>query len=73
MRRTPMRLDRLPFSVIIWDSDRGRMVTQGESLATRLVLYMLGLTPGDDRLRQSYADWLDQPVARTRLPRRFPR
>jgi DNA sulfur modification protein DndB len=73
MRRMPIRLDRMPFSATIWDSDRGRMVTRGESLATRLVLYMLGLTPGDDRLRQSYADWLDQPVARTRLPRRFPR
>jgi hypothetical protein len=72
MRRMPIRLDRKPFSATIWDGDRGRMVTRGESLATRLVLYMLGLIPGDDRLRQSYADWLDQPVARTRLPRRFP-
>lgn len=70
--RLPMRLDRMPFSATIWDGDRGRMVTRGESLATRLTLYMLGLSPGDDRLRQSYADWLDQPVSRTRLPRRFP-
>ncbi|HYE28312.1 MAG TPA: DNA sulfur modification protein DndB [Allosphingosinicella sp.] len=73
LRRMPVRLDRMPFSATIWDPDRGRMVTRGESLATRLVLYMLGLLPGDDRLRQSYADWLDQPLARTRLPRRFAR
>lgn len=71
MRRMPLRLDRMPFSATIWDGDRDRMVTRGESLATRLVLYMIGLSPGDDRLRQSYADWLEQPLARTRLPRRF--
>lgn len=70
LRRIPMRLDAMPFSATIWD--RGRMITRGESLATRLVLYMLGLSAGDERLRQSYADWLDQPLEGTRLPRRFP-
>lgn len=71
LRRMPLRLDRMPFSATIWDSERGRMVTRGESLATRLALYMLGVAPGDERLRQSYADWQEQPLGRTRLPRRF--
>ncbi len=69
--RMPLRLDRMPFSATIWDGERGRMVTRGESLASRLVAYMLGIAAGDERLRQSYADWLEQPLGATRLPRRF--
>jgi DNA sulfur modification protein DndB len=71
MRRIPLLLNSMPFSATIWD--RGRMVTRGESLATRLVLYMLGLARGDAKLRQSYADWLGRPLESIRLPRQFPK
>jgi hypothetical protein len=65
-------MTRPPFADIIWDTDRSRMLVRGESLASRLLLYMLGLTSFDARLRNSYAEHLGQDPANVRPPRRLP-
>ncbi|MCZ4288417.1 DNA sulfur modification protein DndB [Hoeflea alexandrii] len=72
LRRVPLSLDRPPFNDIIWDADRARMVVSGQSLSSRLLLYMLGLTNFGERLRQSYADHLGVEPETVRPPRRLP-
>ena len=72
LRRVPLSLDRLPFNDIIWDAARARMTVAGQSLANRLLLYMLGLANFDERLRQSYADHLGVEPETVRPPRRLP-
>ena len=70
--RIPTRLDARPFSDTIWNAERGTMNSRGESLATRLVFYMLGLTSADDRLRKAFTDWTGGRRGSARLPNRFP-
>lgn len=70
--RIPIRLDQKPFSETIWDPDRGTMNGRGESLATRLLAYMLGLAAPDEKLKQSYADWRGLERSQVRLPNRLP-
>jgi DNA sulfur modification protein DndB len=72
LRRVPRLLSSSPFSLTIWDGDRGRMNTRGEALATRLLLYMLGARPADDNLRRSFADFTGRPVEGLRLPSKLP-
>lgn len=72
LRRVPLSLDRAPFNDIIWDADRARMIVAGQSLSSRLLLYMLGLTNFDERLRKSYADHLGVEPEAVRPPRRLP-
>lgn len=71
LKRLPIRLDARPFSDTIWRIDRGTMNSRGESLATRLVFYMLGLTAADEKLRKAYADWMGVERGEVRLPNRF--
>jgi DNA sulfur modification protein DndB len=73
LRRIPLVMTRAPFAGVIWDAERERMMVSGESLATRLLMYMLGITQPDARLRQSYADWFNLDIERVRLPNRLPR
>lgn len=70
--RIPLLMTSVPFLDIIWDKERGRMISKGESLATRLLLHMLGFSSDDTKLRLNYAEWLGKPVAGVTLPRRFP-
>ncbi|WAC59651.1 DGQHR domain-containing protein [Brevundimonas sp. SL130] len=70
--RVPILMDEKPFSETIWDTDRDRMDNKGESLGTRLLAYMLGLSAADEKLRQSYADWRGVEREGVRLPNRFP-
>lgn len=72
LSRIPIRLDQRPFLEIIWDAERGRMVGRGESLATRLLHYMLDLAKADEKLRLSYADWYGIAREDVRLPNRLP-
>lgn len=69
--RVPLLMNRTPFANVIWDVDRGRMNTSGQALASRLLSYMLGLSPFDPRLRKSYADWFGEDEATVRPPRRL--
>lgn len=72
LKRIPLVMTREPFADVIWDTNRSRMIVRGESLATRLLLYMLGLTSFDSRLRKSYAEHLGQDPSEIRPPRRLP-
>jgi len=72
LRRVPLRMDEAPFVGIIWDDQRSRMLVSGQSLASRLLLYMLGLTQFDRRLRESYAQHLGQEAAAVVQPARLP-
>ena len=72
LRRVPLTMTRAPFADLIWDTDRGRMLVSGQGLATRLLIYMLGLSEFDARLRRSYADHLGEDVDAVRAPRRLP-
>ncbi|HEY0034196.1 MAG TPA: DNA sulfur modification protein DndB [Devosia sp.] len=56
LRRVPLTMDQAPFADDIWDTQRSRMLVSGQSLASRLLLYMLGLMPFDHRLRASLAE-----------------
>lgn len=69
--RVPLTMDRAPFADLIWDTERGRMLVAGQSLASRLLLYMLGLVDFDARLRRSYADHLGVDPADVHPPRRL--
>lgn len=71
LSRVPLTMTRAPFADLIWDTDRGRMLVSGQSLASRLLIYMLGLSEFDARLRKSYADHLGQDAADVRPPRRL--
>ena len=64
----PMLLSEAPFAGIVWDVERERMITRGESLCTRLLLYMLRLAPRDEKLTNAYADWFGLPREKVRLP-----
>lgn len=72
LRRVPLVMTSPPFANLVWDVGRGRMRISGQSLATRLALYMLGLIPFDGRLRRRYADHLGVEPEDVRAPRRFP-
>lgn len=72
LSRVPLALTRSPFADLIWDTDNERMQVKGEGLATRLVQYMLGLTPFDASLRKSYAAHLKEEIEDVKAPRRFP-
>jgi DNA sulfur modification protein DndB len=50
----PMQLDAEPFRGIVWDSDRGIILSKGKPLAIRLVGYMLG---GEEADRNLLADF----------------
>lgn len=71
LRRVPMLMNKNPFANIIWDTERGRMITSGQTLSSRLLSYMLGLSQFDARLRQSYADWFGEDADDVRPPRRL--
>ncbi len=71
LRRVPLVMTRAPFDSIIWDTNRSRMLVAGQSLASRLLLYMMGLTAFDARLRNSYAEHLGEDPADVRAPRRL--
>lgn len=47
LMRIPMRLEDEPFEGVIWDTNRGIILTKGKSLAIRLIAHMLGSS--DDR------------------------
>lgn len=70
--RVPALLTLRPFSDTIWNEERGRMNLRGESMAKRLLLYMLSLQPSTEKLRQAYADWLGVERGSVRLPNRLP-
>jgi DNA sulfur modification protein DndB len=72
LRRVPLVMTRAPFSDLIWDTDRGRMQVKGEGLATRLIMYQLGLTDFDANLRRSYAAHIGEEPDEVSPPRRFP-
>ncbi|TIL65608.1 DGQHR domain-containing protein [Mesorhizobium sp.] len=72
LRRLPMSLSQPPYVGIIWDSAGDRMMMRGESLTTRLMLYMLGVAAGDDRLKRAYAEWFGKAVDEVQLPARLP-
>ena len=72
LRRIPLTMTHAPFADVIWDTGRSRMIVSGQSLASRLLLYMLGLTAFDARLRKSYAEHLDEDPDTVRPPRRLP-
>jgi DNA sulfur modification protein DndB len=72
LKRVPLSMKRDPFAGIIWDVERGLMTPRGESLANRLLLYMLGFLSADTKLRLSYAEWLGENAATVKLPRRLP-
>jgi DNA sulfur modification protein DndB len=72
LKRVPLLMTRAPFADIIWDTVRLRMLVAGESLASRLLLYMLGRTAFDERLRDSYAEHLGENPVAVRPPRRLP-
>ncbi|CAD0326964.1 hypothetical protein CFBP498_19520 [Xanthomonas hortorum pv. vitians] len=71
LKKIPITMDARPFSDTIWNAERGRMVPKGAPLALRLTHYMLDLKPGDEKLRQDYADWVGIDRANTRLPNRW--
>lgn len=72
LKHAPMMLNETPFAGILWDEERGRMVSTGASLSYRLLAYMLGVKDADAKLRNSYAEWQglgpNEPV---RLPKRL--
>jgi DNA sulfur modification protein DndB len=70
--RLPMTLSEAPYVDIIWDRAGDRMVMRGETLTTRLMLYMLGVLGADNRLKQSYADWFGKAFDEVELPPRLP-
>lgn len=72
LRRIPLTMTHAPFADIIWDTRRSRMIVSSQGLASRLLLYMLGLTPFDARLRKSYAEHLAVDPNTVRPPRRLP-
>lgn len=72
LQRVPLVMTRVPFADLIWDTERGRMQPKGEGLATRLVLYQLGLIDFDASLRRSYAAHLNEEPSKVSAPRRFP-
>jgi len=71
LARVPLVMSREPFADLIWDTDRGRMLVSGQNLASRLLIYMLGLSQFDARLRRSYADHLGEDANDVRPPRRL--
>lgn len=71
LRRIPLVMTRAPFADIIWDTGRARMLPRGESLATKLLFYMLGYAEFDGRLRNSYAEYLGEDPATVQPPRRL--
>lgn len=71
LARVPLVMSREPFADLIWDTDRSRMLVSGQNLASRLLIYMLGLSQFDARLRRSYADHLGEDPDDVRPPRRF--
>ncbi|WP_439473051.1 DNA sulfur modification protein DndB [Brevundimonas sp.] len=69
--KAPLSLAEAPFRGVIWNPDRGTMNTKGASLATRLLLHMLGEGGPEDRLRRSLADWHGIPLSDVQLPDRL--
>jgi DNA sulfur modification protein DndB len=68
-RKIPMLMTEAPFAGVIWE--RNRMQTTNASLATRLLLHMLGERQDVEKLRQSLATLRDVPVAGLRLPNKL--
>jgi DNA sulfur modification protein DndB len=66
-RSVPLLMTSAPFADVIYDTVRGRMITTNATLATRLLVYMLG-GPADSRLREAYARHKGMPVDKIRLP-----
>jgi DNA sulfur modification protein DndB len=71
LHSTPLVMTEEPFDGIIWDRSRANVVLKGQSMAQRLLAYMLGARVDAARLRQHYAEWLGQRTGEVRLPRRL--
>jgi DNA sulfur modification protein DndB len=69
-RSIPLLMTSAPFADVIYDTVRGRMITTNATLATRLLVYMLG-GPADGKLREAYARHKGVPVTKVRLPNRL--
>ena len=65
----PTDMAQSPFIDVIWDPVQQKMISSGSGLATRLLEYMCGLMPANDRLRISYRAALRNDAAR--LPNRL--
>ncbi len=55
LKPMPMNLDKAPFVQVIWDPVRGRMISEGKSLAKELMRYIAGLDVDVRTLREKYA------------------
>lgn len=72
-RRIPLEMSASPFVDVIWDPKRRRMMTSNATLCVGLLLYMLGTTQADRRLRDRYALLKGVPAESVRLPARLSR
>lgn len=70
-KRIPLGMSAPPFVDVIWDPKRNRMMTTNATLCVALLLYMLGITEADRRLRERFALLQGVPVEKVRLPARF--
>lgn len=48
LKKLPVDLTDVPYSGVIWDQDRNRIIGTGKTLARDLVLYMVGIDDDDD-------------------------
>ncbi|OOW71953.1 hypothetical protein Xmar_16695 [Xanthomonas axonopodis pv. martyniicola] len=71
LKKIPMTMDARPFGDTIWSAERGTINSRGTTLALRLTHYMLGIRPGDEKLRRDYAEWTEVDLAKTRLPNKW--
>lgn len=53
--RLPQELSRAPYVRVLWDPMTHTILPKGRLLARRLLLYMLGIETGAERLREDYA------------------
>jgi DNA sulfur modification protein DndB len=70
-KRIPLNLSDAPFAELIWDPKRNRMITSNAQLCVSLLLYMLGESQSDPRLRTRYAQFRGVTVDKVRLPPKF--
>jgi DNA sulfur modification protein DndB len=68
--KIPRKLANPPFADVLWDTRKRIMIGKGRVLARGLMLYMLGVEQGSDKLLQDYALALDKEVNEVRLPKR---
>jgi DNA sulfur modification protein DndB len=58
LRQMPVNLDEAPFVQVVWDPARGRMISEGKTVARELMRYIAGLEVDEAALRESYAEAL---------------